>query len=388
MTEILRNMTRRPGRTGLTVIGIVIGVFALTVMGGMAEKINTMVAGGLNYYGNQVLVTQANSGAISGAPISIARGAEIQRVPGVAAVVPFVQLPLKTDNSAVGISLTGSDVVEGIGANVAGHEALTAAAGALPPLTERGVVAVGSSIASEYKLHVGDTLKVRGRPFTVKAILQTTMTVPDTMVRMNLADAQALFVGDLPPLLRHSVQASQIASGFDVYPASNVGSDLVAARIKRAGIPAISVMSSSELKKSVEQTSAIFNLVVIGSALIALIVGALSVINTMAMSVAERVKEIGLKKAIGARTGQVLREFLTEAATIGLLGGLIGLGLGALLVQLINGATASSGAQIFEITGRLAIGTVLFATILGAVAGFVPALRAARLNPVDALRTE
>jgi ABC-type antimicrobial peptide transport system permease subunit len=147
-------------------------------------------------------------------------------------------------------------------------------------------------------------------------------------------------------------------------------------------------MSPSDMKKQFEQYSAIFNLIVMGSAIIALIVGALSVINTMAMSVAERVKEIGLRKAIGAKTNQVLREYLTEASLIGLAGGLVGLALGALLVAGINGATAGTGNQIFEVTTRLAIGTVVFATILGTVAGFFPALRAARLNPVDALRSE
>ena len=108
----------------------------------------------------------------------------------------------------------------------------------------------------------------------------------------------------------------------------------------------------------------------------------------MATSVTERVKEIGLKKAIGARTGQVLREFLFEAAAIGLLGGLVGLGLGSLLVMAINGATAHTGTQIFAVTGRLALGRGPLRHGLGAVAGFFPALRAAWLNPVDALRTE
>ena len=101
-----------------------------------------------------------------------------------------------------------------------------------------------------------------------------------------------------------------------------------------------------------------------------------------------QIPDARLKKAIGARTGQVLREYLYEATAIGLLGGALGLGLGSLLLMAINGATVHSGTQIFAVTGRLALGAVLFATALGAVAGFFPALRAATLNPVDALRTE
>src|SRR5262249_39350804 len=160
--------------------------------GGMAEKVNMLVSGGLSYYDNQVLVTQASSGALMGVPIDTSRIPQIARVPGVADLVPFVDLPLKTDNSGAGISLGGADKVEGVGASATGHASamLTAAAGTIPPLTERGVIAVGSSIATKYKLHVGDTFKIRGKPFVVKAILQTTLTVPDSMVRMNLHDAQ------------------------------------------------------------------------------------------------------------------------------------------------------------------------------------------------------
>jgi putative ABC transport system permease protein len=386
--DIVRNMTRRKLRTGLTVLGIVIGVFALTVMGAMAEKMNLLVAGGLDYYSGHVTVTQGGGGAgAHGLPIATDRAAQIAGVPGVAAVVPSVQLPLKAQG---GGSMMTPDTIVGTAANEAGHEkfTLTAAQGVIPPYDERGVVAVGSSVAREFKLHVGDTFKVRGKPFVVKGILQATMTGPDTWVRMNLRDAQELYVAALPPMLRAQFTPAQVASTLNVYPKDGVSGDTLATRIKNAGIPDIAVQSPSEAKQQFESFSVMFNLIVLGSALIALIVGALSVVNTMAMSVAERVKEIGLKKAIGARTGQVLREFLGEAAMIGLVGGLVGLGLGALLVAGINGATVSSGAQVFAVTSRLAIGTVIFATVLGAVAGFFPALRAARLNPVDALRAE
>jgi putative ABC transport system permease protein len=387
MVDILRNMTRRKLRTGLTVLGIVIGVFALVVMGAMAEKINLLVSGGLAYYGDHVTVNQSGSAMGGSAPIDTARAQDLLKVPGVAAVVPSVSLPLKANS---GPSFGAPDMVAGVGAASTRYEkfTLTAAQGTLPPLSERGVVAVGSAIANEYKLHVGDTFVIRGEPFKVAAVLQTTMTAPDQMVRMNLADAQELYLQSLPPMLRGTVQASQIASVLNVYPRAGVSGDTLAARINRANIPGIAAVSPSAAKQQFEQFSTTFNLIVLGSALIALIVGALSVINTMAMSVAERVKEIGLKKAIGARTGQVLREFLFEAGAIGLLGGLIGLALGGLLVTAVNGATAGSGTVIFAITARLAVGAVLFAAALGAVAGFFPALRAAYLDPVEALRAE
>ncbi len=132
----------------------------------------------------------------------------------------------------------------------------------------------------------------------------------------------------------------------------------------------------------------IFNAIIIGVALISLIVGGLSVINTMAMSVAERTREIGIKRAIGGSRFRVVREIVAEAGFIGLLGGLIGLALGALVVVAANGAGRSSGTILFDLTPGTAVFAIVFSTVLGAIAGIVPALHAARLDPVVALRYE
>ena len=107
----------------------------------------------------------------------------------------------------------------------------------------------------------------------------------------------------------------------------------------------------------------------------------------MVMTVSERVREIGIKKAVGARTGAILREFVVEATLLGAIGGLIGLGLGWLLVTVLNAQTAGTGTSVFLVTPILLVRSFLFATILGALAGIYPALRAARLDPVTALRS-
>jgi putative ABC transport system permease protein len=117
-------------------------------------------------------------------------------------------------------------------------------------------------------------------------------------------------------------------------------------------------------------------------------VGGLSVINTMAMSVAERTREIGIKRSIGASRGRIVRELVVESSLIGLTGGIIGLVLGAIVVLVVNEMGRSSGTILFQLTFETAAFAIVFSTVLGALAGLAPAWTAARLDPVEALRYE
>jgi putative ABC transport system permease protein len=172
-----------------------------------------------------------------------------------------------------------------------------------------------------------------------------------------------------------------------VYPADGVDPEVLADRIE-AEIPVVAAMTAADFDEQVGSATSILNAVLVGIALISLAVGGLSVINTMAMSVAERTREIGIKRAIGGSRARIVRELVSEAALIGFIGGAVGLVLGAVVVVLANEAGRSSGTVLFELTAGTALAAVLFSTILGAVAGFVPALHAARLDPVTALRYE
>jgi putative ABC transport system permease protein len=129
-------------------------------------------------------------------------------------------------------------------------------------------------------------------------------------------------------------------------------------------------------------------LVLTGVAMLSLLVGGLSTINTMAMSVAERTREIGIKRAIGASRWRIRREVVLESAAIGLIAGLIGLAIGAAMTTLFNDLGRASGNVLFDLTLGTALTAVAFATGLGAVAGFIPAWHASRLDPVTALRYE
>ena len=147
-------------------------------------------------------------------------------------------------------------------------------------------------------------------------------------------------------------------------------------------------MTGADFDEQIGSATAIFNAILVGIAFISLAVGGLSVINTMAMSVAERTREIGIKRAIGGSRRRIVSELVAESALIGFLGGVIGLALGAAIAMLGNELGRESGFLLFMLTPWTAFTAVAFSTILGAVAGLVPALHAARLDPVAALRYE
>jgi putative ABC transport system permease protein len=204
---------------------------------------------------------------------------------------------------------------------------------------------------------------------------------------MPLAAGQQLFAESLPDVMRESVDVSTLASQVVVYPAAGVDPVELADRVE-AQIPNVSAMTGAEFDEQIGSSVAIFNAIIIGVAAISLVVGGLSVINTMAMSVQERTREIGIKRAIGGARGRVVRELVAEAGMIGLIGGLIGLALGGLVVVAANEAGRASGTVLFDLTPGTAIFALAFSTILGMLAGIIPAWSAARLDPVQALRYE
>ena len=244
-----------------------------------------------------------------------------------------------------------------------------------------------SDIARKYNKHVGDTIVFKGLPFQVVGIYQPTLTAPDQAAAVPLAAAQRLFVRTLPPMLQSKVTPSDIATTMVVYPSPGQDIDTLAARIK-AEVPGVATMTGKDFDKQIGGATSILNSILVGIALISLLVGGLSVVNTMAMSIAERTREIGIKRAIGGSRTRIVREFVIEAALIGFIGGAVGLILGAIVVTVVNEAGRSSGTVLFDLTTGTAITALAFSTILGAIAGFVPALHAARLDPVTALRYE
>lgn len=395
--EILRNLWRRKLRTTLTVTGIVMGIFALTTMGSLAEHFNELLSGGIVYYSGSIQVSDDKSnGGFGSGYVSLAALDQVRLVPGVVAAGPAVGVTAKP-GSVSAVSFGVPDYIASWDPSTAQYSPFqtTLSAGRWVTDASRGEVVLGSTFAAEFKKTVGDTIDLPVRPsepppdfvnhpFVVVGLIKKTLTAPDNGAFMSLHDAQMLLGDSLPAAVRGSVDPYRLLTGVVAFGAPGADLDKLAVAIT-AEVPGVKATKPSDLVSSFKSGGAVFTFMTTAAALLALIIGGLSVVNTMVMSVTERVREIGLKKAIGAKTRHILGEFLAEATVMGLLGGAIGFLLGALLTFALNAGDPSGG--LFLITPRLVILSLGFAIALGAGAGVLPAIRAARMDPVTALRS-
>jgi putative ABC transport system permease protein len=397
---IVRNLGRRKLRSFLTITGIVIGIVALTTMGAVAANFDALLGGGVAYYGDHVMVEDsgAPAGLLPTGVVALGKVTEVERVRGVAAAFPEIML-LANPGKVQVVNLSLPDYVTASNPREAAYRSVDPglASGRQLGAGARGEVVLGSSIASEFGRRVGDTIDLPVRPagapadfvahtFQVVGVLAQTRTIPDTGAYVSLADAQMLLVDSLPAAIRGTVQASTLANSIDVYGTPGADLDALAGRVN-AEVPGVKAIEPSMEVSAFRSGGAIFTAITTGTALLALVIGGLSVLNTMIIAVTERVREIGLKRAIGASTLTIVREVVLEATVIGFTGGAIGLGLGAGATFLVNAVTPPTQPTLFLVTPGLAALALGFATALGALAGLVPALGAARLDPVTALRT-
>jgi putative ABC transport system permease protein len=250
---------------------------------------------------------------------------------------------------------------------------------------------LGSTTADDLELGadaIGSTVSIGGIPFEVVGILQskgsTTSASADDQVIVPVSTLKTYFTGSSSSGVR-SIGVS-VASAEEM---TSVKSAVTALLQERHEIGAdesddFSVADQTQLLATATSIYGVLTVLLVGVASISLVVGGIGIMNIMLVSVRERTREIGIRKAIGARNRDILLQFLVEALVLSLLGGLIGVVVG-LVASLLIGTLAGWGFTFNPLT--LVVATV-FSLVVGVVFGVWPARQAARLNPIAALRFE
>ena len=386
MIEIIKNMFRRKMRTLLTIFGIAIGILALVVMGGISEKLNLLVDGGVKYYKDKVSISGEMSGYTS-TPLQMSKKAELEKIEGVQAVFGETYVSLSKDLSAVNFGPPASIVSAEPGSEKYESFKLYISKGRDLVPTDDHKVVIGSDLVKKLDAKVGKIIKLRDEDYEVVGIYEKTFSTPDTSAFIPFKNGQSLMLSDQPEIIRSNVKVESLVYDFVVYPMPGVNPDELAKKIE-AEVNGITAIGPKAFQDQIASTVKIFTSIIYGIGAISLLVGSLSIINTMTMSISERIKEIGIKKALGAKPRSIMAEYLTEAGIIGLVGGLIGIGFGVLIANGINSILEKTGDKIFLMSPRLLIGSLIFSVILGIVAGLYPAYYATKINIVKALREE
>ncbi len=379
---ILKTFTQRKLRTGLSIFGIALGIFAVIVMGGMSEHFSMTFDRSISLTADKIRVLPEVG--LFGASLNESKAGEVKRIPGVSDAYGVLQTSL--DPESLGF---GGDVVMGIPPekmeSVLKDTKLTE--GRFLVSGDNYKVVLGSSVAREFNLRAGGEIEIRSkklerakaitniRNFTVVGVMEYTGSFFDNAVAIPLETAQKFY------------NRGKTVSFILAVPEPEADTEELARRIE-LNVENVKTFSPAELRKQIEQSLIIFNLITISAAVLAAIIGGLSVMNTMLMSVSERTKEFGLMKALGADTQDILFMTMGEAAIMGVLGGIIGIIGGGALVYFLNDYLAARGTVLFTITPRLLVIAMAFATGLGVVSGTYPAYRAAKMSPMEALRYE
>ena len=313
----------------------------------------------------------------------------LARVPGVGVVQAQVTVPV--DPATSQLFSINQEVVLGLDLAVPipnrSYPTLPVARGRFLRAGDRGVAVVGADFAATRRLAVGDRVRLHARDFQVVGVLERMLTAPDRYAMVPLEDARDLWLA-LDPTLRGLFAAGGALSRDDLNTGAAVGwadgvdPNGLAARIRRE-VPGVNVAPPAEIARQLEASTMFFTWLLAGVGGIGLLIGGLSLSNTVAASTFERIRDFGIKQALGASDGQLFGEVLRESLVVSLSGGLAGTVLAWLGGAIFD---AHAGQQVFFFSGRLLGFALAFAAGLGAIAGTYATRRILRVPPAEAIR--
>ncbi|MGE4273851.1 MAG: ABC transporter permease [Desulfitobacterium sp.] len=400
MKVSLRALYANKLRSALTMLGIIIGVSAVIIMVAIANGATQSVTSNIQGLGSNLLIVssgQSNFGGVRGGAgsadtLTIEDVAKVEAAgPAVKAVAPVVstnaQVVYGKGNTSTNIMGTTGSYADIRNIEIAQGRFIT------DEDTEKSarVAVVGPTVVENLMGDangeiIGKNIKLNNVPYKVIGVTvsqgSSGMTNNDDMIFAPISSVQSRLVG--------SKSVRQIYIEVETAELMTEAQNQVtyalqtAHKLQDGQENDFNITNQAEILESMEEISQTMSLLLGGIAGISLLVGGIGVMNIMLVSVTERTREIGIRKAIGAGSTDILLQFLIEAVVLSLIGGLIGILLGW------GGSLLAS--SIFGVAASVSLGSVVmafgFSAVIGIVFGVVPARKAAAMNPIEALRYE
>jgi putative ABC transport system permease protein len=400
--EALQSLSSNKMRSALTILGIVIGVAAVIAMVSVGRGAQNTITDSIQGIGTNLLFVIRGGAEDVRNPKQITLGdaeaiADPFQAPSVAAVAPMLQGSGEisfggesTTTSLMGVTpdyayVRNYQVTEGEFIN---EEHM---------LGQASVVLLGPDVAETLfgrtEGLVGETVRIEGQPFRVIGVLESKggsgFANVDDQAFVPFSTAQAR-------LLRRSTRDRVdmlIVSAVDaesVPAASEEIAQILRTRHRTLiGADDFTILTQEDFLDVAGTITNVLTIFLGGIAAISLLVGGIGIMNIMLVSVTERTREIGLRKAVGAHKSDILIQFLTESSVLSLIGGLIGIALGWAIAMVVGQIANANNAPINPTIGLdIVLIATIFSTAVGLFFGLYPANRAANLEPVEALRYE
>lgn len=387
-------------RSSLTIFGVIVAVVPVLMILGIGEGVKRQVLSQVEQLGPDVITVRAGNIADQSKPLdqlsmlssgintatltaddwrTVQRSEAVKEAAPIGVVKGVVKVNEKQSSDTKIIATTEplKDLLhlkvqhgDFIDDDLYGHNTAVIGRGAAESLFDEGVP-------------LGRSFEFRGETYIVRGVLQRSSSTPlsthaelNDSIIISYQNAKSV-IGSEPPVYQVIASARDTATPKDVV--ESVTKDL---RAKHGGVKDFSVLTQAESLRIVTNVFQLITAFIVGVAVITLIVSGISIMNIMLVSVAERMHEIGIRKAIGATKRQILDQFMIEALLLSSVGGVIGIiiALGASYVLRVTTSLAP------VITWEAAILVLLITMVIGAIFGSIPAVKAARKDPIDALR--
>ena len=385
----LRSIGANKMRAALTMLGIIIGVMALVVLVSLVDSATSSITSEVSSLGSSLLTVRVSDD--KGAPVKL-KDLEnwVDTEPSIAAVAPYA-----TSTATGKFGTESADFnVYGVTQDEYKIQSMQLIMGRFIAASDvknsNRVCVIPEGTAEDligYKDCLGREISLNGIKYTVVGVLEDEEESLATILSGGMKTAYIPYTS----LMRLSTDNGSSISTFYIGAAEGYTLDQAEEVMKKLLLErfnedddAFSISSQNMIEEAMGRISNFLNILLGGIAAISLIVGGIGIMNIMLVTVTERTREIGIRKAIGASRRTILVQFLIEAVVLCMLGCALGIFVSWGILQIISAITVSASIS-FRLNGRVVVLSVLFCFLIGVIFGLYPANKAAKMKPIDAL---